>query len=189
MNAKVMAVLALHRAERAALRVAIVAPPARVPLLTEVVTRMAHVIVDLNAADVVLSEEIAVVTDKPLLVLGGRSEDGDGVLPPDASDEQIDAALRAIAAGLRVAAKPNARAFGEEFGEHRDRATILLTPRELQVLAAIGDGLSNKAIARRLAISQHTVKFHIESLFRKLGVRTRAEAVARGNERRDLLHI
>ena len=57
---------------------------------------------------------------------------------------------------------------------------MLLTPRELDVLAAIGTGLSNKAIARQLGISLHTVKFHIESLFRKLGVRTRAEAVAKG---------
>ncbi|HEX6268166.1 MAG TPA: response regulator transcription factor [Burkholderiales bacterium] len=60
----------------------------------------------------------------------------------------------------------------------------LLTPREIEVLSAIGEGLTNKAIARRLDISLHTVKFHIESLFRKLGVRTRTEAVAKASERR-----
>lgn len=60
----------------------------------------------------------------------------------------------------------------------------MLTPREAEILSAISAGLSNKAIARRLAISQHTVKFHVESLFRKLHVRTRAEAVAKGIERR-----
>jgi DNA-binding NarL/FixJ family response regulator len=43
---------------------------------------------------------------------------------------------------------------------------LLLTPREIDVLAAIGDGLGNKAIARKLDISLHTVKLHIESLFR-----------------------
>jgi DNA-binding NarL/FixJ family response regulator len=48
------------------------------------------------------------------------------------------------------------------------------------VLSAIAHGLSNKAIARRLDISLHTVKFHIESLLRKLGARSRAEAVAKG---------
>jgi DNA-binding CsgD family transcriptional regulator len=55
----------------------------------------------------------------------------------------------------------------------------LLTPRELEVLGAIGEGLTNKAIARRLDISLHTVKFHVESLFRKLGARTRTEALGR----------
>jgi len=59
----------------------------------------------------------------------------------------------------------------------------LLTPREIEVLGAIGEGLTNKAIARRLDISLHTVKFHIESLFRKLGARTRTEAVAKASER------
>jgi DNA-binding NarL/FixJ family response regulator len=67
---------------------------------------------------------------------------------------------------------------------HERAAHALLTPRELEVLAAIGAGLANKAIARQLGISLHTVKFHIESLFRKLGARSRAEAVAKGLERR-----
>jgi DNA-binding NarL/FixJ family response regulator len=55
----------------------------------------------------------------------------------------------------------------------------LLTPRELDVLEGIIDGLTNKMIARQLDISLHTVKFHVESVFRKLGARTRAEAVAK----------
>lgn len=61
---------------------------------------------------------------------------------------------------------------------------VLLTPREIEVLSAIGEGLTNKSIARRLSISLHTVKFHIESVFRKLGVRSRTEAVAKASERR-----
>ena len=60
----------------------------------------------------------------------------------------------------------------------------LLTPRELEVLAAIADGHTNKAIARRLNISLHTVKFHVELVFRKLDARTRTEAVAKASERR-----
>ena len=63
-------------------------------------------------------------------------------------------------------------------------AHALLTPRELEVLAALAEGMTNKAIARRLNISLHTVKFHVESLFRKLGARTRTEAVAKASERR-----
>ena len=63
-------------------------------------------------------------------------------------------------------------------------ARTLLTPREAQILDAIADGLTNKAIARRLGISLHTVKFHVESVFRKLGASTRPEAVAKATERR-----
>jgi DNA-binding NarL/FixJ family response regulator len=54
----------------------------------------------------------------------------------------------------------------------------------MEVLGAIGEGLTNKAIARRLGISLHTVKFHVESVFRKLGARTRTEALAKAAERR-----
>jgi DNA-binding NarL/FixJ family response regulator len=64
-----------------------------------------------------------------------------------------------------------------------EESGALLTPRELEVLGAIGEGLTNKAIARRLEISLHTVKFQVESLFRKLGARTRTEAVAKASER------
>jgi DNA-binding NarL/FixJ family response regulator len=63
----------------------------------------------------------------------------------------------------------------------RDRppeAEIALTPREVDVLAALAEGASNKAIARKLAISVHTVKFHIASLLDKLDAEGRTEAVA-----------
>jgi DNA-binding CsgD family transcriptional regulator len=59
----------------------------------------------------------------------------------------------------------------------------LLTPRELEILACLGEGMSNKAVARRLGISAHTVKFHLEAVFTKLGVTSRAEAVAKGLRR------
>ena len=55
-----------------------------------------------------------------------------------------------------------------------------LTTREHEVLALVADGLSNRDIAGRLAISEHTVKFHLASIFGKLGVSTRTEAVQRG---------
>lgn len=67
-----------------------------------------------------------------------------------------------------------------------DGVRPILTPRETQVLDALADGLTNKSIARRLGISLHTVKFHLESVYRKLEARTRTEAVARALEwRRD----
>jgi ATP/maltotriose-dependent transcriptional regulator MalT len=55
-----------------------------------------------------------------------------------------------------------------------------LTGREHDVLALLADGLSNREIAGRLAISEHTVKFHLASIFGKLGASTRTEAVQRG---------
>jgi ATP/maltotriose-dependent transcriptional regulator MalT len=55
-----------------------------------------------------------------------------------------------------------------------------LTARELSVLGLVADGLPNREIARALDISEHTVKFHLASIFGKLGVSTRTEAVQRG---------
>ena len=60
------------------------------------------------------------------------------------------------------------------------QAVEMLTTRELDVLALVADGLSNRDIAGRLAISEHTVKFHLASIFGKLGVSSRTEAVQRG---------
>jgi DNA-binding CsgD family transcriptional regulator len=119
----------------------------------------------LNAADVVLADHDVPVTLTPLVTLGADDRDQAGSLPRDATSAQIDAALRAAAAGLTV------------------RPT-LLTPREVEILSSIAAGLGNKAIARNLNISLHTVKFHVESLFRKLDAGTRAEAVAKGLARR-----
>jgi DNA-binding NarL/FixJ family response regulator len=55
-----------------------------------------------------------------------------------------------------------------------------LTSREIDVLGELARGASNKAIAARLAISEHTVKFHIASIFAKLAVSSRTEAVTHG---------
>ena len=66
--------------------------------------------------------------------------------------------------------------------QSRDDAAIVetLTEREHAVLALVADGLQNRDVAARLAISEHTVKFHLASIFGKLGVSTRTEAVQRG---------
>jgi DNA-binding CsgD family transcriptional regulator len=57
-----------------------------------------------------------------------------------------------------------------------------MTPRELQILQALADGLSNKEIARLLAISADTVKFHRRNLYRKLGANTRSSLLARARK-------
>jgi DNA-binding NarL/FixJ family response regulator len=172
---------------RRALRVAIVTTdPKRRRELARLVVAAGHTVaVDGDEiagadADVVLADGAVPSTLAPLVTLGVDDVEQAGSLPIGASGAQIDAALRAAAAGLIVRPAEASRGFGA--GERASAA--LITPRELEILTSIADGLSNKAIARRLEISQHTVKFHIESLFRKLDARTRAEAVAKGLERR-----
>ena len=60
------------------------------------------------------------------------------------------------------------------------REDTALTPRELDVLRLVANGLGNKQIAAELALSPHTVKYHLASVLAKLGARSRTEAVSRG---------
>ncbi|HEY3777313.1 MAG TPA: response regulator transcription factor [Rhizomicrobium sp.] len=151
--------------------------------MKHLVRALGHEITEAAQADVVIVDGDAGISDETVaVVLGGRNSRAAGQLPEDASPEQIDAALRAVAAGLVV------RGARQYFEADDAIAQPLLTPREIEILVALSDGLSNKAIARRLDISQHTVKFHAESIFRKLGATNRAEAVARGL-RRGLVHL
>ena len=62
-------------------------------------------------------------------------------------------------------------------------AAEALTPREIEVLELLAEGLPNKAIAARLAISDQTVKFHVAAISGKLGARNRTDAVRRGVRR------
>jgi DNA-binding NarL/FixJ family response regulator len=96
--------------------------------------------------------------------------------------ESVEAAdvVLSVAVGLIVRSPGPAPAFT---AMKEPSLQPLLTPREIEILGAMGKGLPNKLIARELGISLHTVKFHLESIFRKLGARTRTEAVARALER------
>jgi len=165
------------------LRVAIMAADAAAAgRLAALVRRSGHAVA--AAAD----PSDAVVTDGcappeaevPVVALGMVEGDYAGLLAPDSGPTQLDAALRAVAAGLRVRSPVFAK---PRFGPPSEEPAPLLTPREIEVLAAFRDGLSAKETARRLGISPHTVKFHSESLFRKLGAGCRAEAVAKGLRR------
>jgi DNA-binding CsgD family transcriptional regulator len=131
---------------------------------------------DAAAADVVLVDGTAPCPPHAAVIALGNRGAGEtaGHLADDASPEQLNAAIRAIAAGLAVRMREALREEANHAGDP------LLTSRELEVLDALGRGLTNKAIARELDISQHTVKFHIEALFRKLDVRSRSQAVAKG---------
>lgn len=121
----------------------------------------------------------------PMLVVGGDPEAGvQGVLPEQPSLEMLDAAVRALAVGLSV--RP-VGGWPQRVG-FAAAEDVALTPREVEVLTWVGAGLSNKEVARQLGISAHTVKFHMEAAFRKLGAVSRAEAVAKGL-RRGLIEV
>lgn len=104
------------------------------------------------------------------------------ILPRDASSSKIVAAVQAAATGL-IALHPDAF----DYLQSRIRSGLevassdpILSPREIEILRMIAEGLGNKEIASKLSISDHTVKFHISSIFTKLGAANRAEAVTIG---------
>ncbi len=106
-----------------------------------------------------------------------------GLLPLDVEAETLAAAVIALFEGLAVAPPEwlSRRAQRREAGAEKDGgAGEALTPRESEVLAQLALGLTNKQIALTLGISEHTVKYHISSIYAKLGVMNRAEAVRVG---------
>jgi DNA-binding NarL/FixJ family response regulator len=102
------------------------------------------------------------------------------VLPRTASTDAIVAAVEAAAAGLVVLPADALAEVPQGTAARAAAPPDSLTAREAQILALLAEGLVNKQIAARLGISRHTVKTHLAALFHKLGVSTRAEAVAAG---------
>ncbi len=140
----------------------------------------------------------------PVVLLVDLDDDADGasgiealrggasaVLSRGASASAIVSAVRAAAAGLVVVERDTIGGLlvalpaptGASGQEPADEGSSPLTPRELEVLAMLAEGLGNKRIAARLAISEHTVKFHLASVYAKLRVSTRTEAVTAGVRR------
>jgi DNA-binding NarL/FixJ family response regulator len=105
-------------------------------------------------------------------------------LAPDVGADALRAAVRAAAAGLAAVSADLARRLldpsgGSEHDGEEDTPAASLTPREMQVLQLLAEGASNKAIARRLGITPHTVKFHVAAVAGKLGATGRTDAVAK----------
>lgn len=102
-----------------------------------------------------------------------------GVLPRTAAPARLAAALSAVAHGLVVLDSSLAESLLRQ--RPPDRAELIeeLTPREQEVLALLAQGLTNKAIAERLSVSDHTAKFHVNSILGKLGAGSRTEALVR----------
>ena len=140
-------------------------------------------------ADVVLLDElperpgiapIVVLSDEPLTSrmfrLGVHA-----ILPRESGAEQIVAALYAASAGLIAIPSEASSLIVPTVSEY---LVENLTPRETETLEMLSEGLSNKQIAARLNISEHTAKFHVNSVLGKLNAATRTEAViARASQR------
>lgn len=133
------------------------------------------------------------VPGTPLVVLaaaGSRSEilrllhsGVRGIVLRDAPPHEITAALEAAGEGLAVVSPEILEALfppGEGALDDESPLPEALTPRESEVLGLLAAGASNKEIAGKLHLSEHTVKFHVSTILSKLGAATRAEAVARG---------
>lgn len=103
-----------------------------------------------------------------------------GVVSRSSGRGRLFAAINAVAAGLKVR-EHQARGSLVPGDEPMPAGSLLdpLTPREIEVLACMVEGLPNKLIASRLKISEHTAKFHVTSILSKLGVQSRTEAVVR----------
>lgn len=130
-------------------------------------------------AIVALSED-----DRPATVLRRLSLRGWGIISPDAPAAEMQSAVVAAAQGLVVLSLPMA---GILSGPRPSMQTLEggalaepLTARETEVLELLSQGLSNKLIARQLNISEHTVKFHVSSIYTKLNAASRTDAVSRG---------
>ncbi len=145
---------------------------------------------EIMPAAVSLNTCVVMLHDHPedILPYVRQTSIGWALLGHDADGREIAAAIKAAAAGLVVvdqntAAQAFALPAASEVGKPDDSApqrASELTAREREVLHLMADGLPNKVIAARLAISLHTAKFHVASILAKLGASSRTEAVRLG---------
>lgn len=118
--------------------------------------------------------------DRPLALLRSLPLAGWGIVAPDATAGELLAAVAAAHQGLIVLPPVLlTRLSSTRVALPPDDLVDQLTPRELEVLALLSQGQPNKLIARLLQISEHTVKFHVSSIFAKLGASSRTDAVSR----------
>jgi DNA-binding NarL/FixJ family response regulator len=108
-------------------------------------------------------------------IVGALDAGAMGYLLKDAEPDEVLRGIRAVARGESPI---NPRAARELLGSRRTTGTAAaeLTPRESEVLVLVRQGLANKQIARRLGISERTVKAHLTSAFQRIGVVDRTQA-------------
>ncbi len=126
--------------------------------------------------DSVQSASILFLSGEPLNVRAmKRLRQAWGILSLDASAEELLAAVHALSEGLIVGSSTLIFPLEEETSERSP-----LTDRESEVLDLLATGIANKQIALALGVSEHTVKFHVSSIYSKLNVNNRTEAVREG---------
>src|SRR5215510_11952114 len=139
----------------------------------------------IESGSMVRNSALVILIDDPEFSVANALHSGvRAVMPRAATAEEIVAAIQASVAGLVVLHPDTFHSvlspmpFGDQ--PELDPADQILSPREIEVLRMIAEGLGNKEIASKLGISDHTVKFHISSIFAKLGASSRTEAVTIG---------
>lgn len=141
-----------------------------------IITLAPHASLPLNGQVDSPSAAVLFLSDEPLNIREfRRASQAWGILPTDASAEELSAAVQALSQGLVVGT--SALLFESENGVLQQGP---LTERESEVLGLLSKGLANKQIASALGISEHTVKFHVSSIYQKLNVTNRTEAVREG---------
>jgi DNA-binding NarL/FixJ family response regulator len=111
-------------------------------------------------------------------IMAALEAGADGYLLKHADPEQIISAMRSAVAGGAPLDPKVARVLltARSSGGGSDASGVSMTDRERQVLLLVSDGLANKQVARRLGISERTVKAHLTNIFQRLGVRDRTQA-------------
>jgi len=156
-------------------------------------TALAHrpdvILWDLSDADRRIGSELPAVLDlaTPVIVLGDDemriaeavASGAKGALPRHVDPAALGAAVRAVDEGLVVIDPEFSASVLPTRAELSGAPIEELTPREIEVLQLVAEGLPNKQIALRLGISEHTVKFHVDAILGKLGAHSRTEAVTR----------
>ena len=125
---------------------------------------------------------IIVMISSPELARDAWVAGARAVLLRDSDRNSLLAAISAVVNDLVVLGDSIAAHLLPGLGLSDRKPAEELTPRELQVLQQVAEGLPNKTIAFNLGVSEHTVKFHTNSIFKKLGVRSRTEAVVKATQ-------
>lgn len=159
--------------------------------------------VDVYRADVLLADlgwtpdtmlaQLTPLADATLPVVGLLADDNDaaatlsglsifpvyGLLRRESSPERMATAMQAAVDGLIVLDPVYKGALAHNILPVPDTPREALTRREIEVLQLLSTGQTNKAIARKLGITDHTVKFHVNAIMTKLGAQSRTDAVIR----------